>query len=169
GKPVAGDWETVGEVAGPRRFDGATLAAESGVFRVGDGIEDLGLTGVRDVAGNGSLAATADGLYRREGDGWERVIGGDAAAVVESDGAAYAVVDGGVFERSGGSDGGWSQVSIPGDSPAVDIAYGRELAVITAEGTVHVEADPERTHDGHGGWRSQALGLRDVTGFVALV
>ena len=168
GESAAVDWETVGEAAGPRRFDGDVLAADSGVFRVGDGTENLGLSGVRDVAGSGSLAATDDGLYRRDGDGWERVIDGDAAAVVETGDAADAVVDGAVFERGGGSGGEWSRVAVPGDSPAVDVAYGRELAVITEEGTVHVEADPARTHDGHGGWRSQALGLRDVTGFVAL-
>ena len=165
GEPAPVEWETVGEAAEPRRFDGGVLAAASGVLRVGDGIENLGLSGVNDVAGDASLAATADGLHRRDGDGWERVVDGTAAAVVEADGAAYAVVDGAVFER----DGGWQERAVPGDSPAVDIAYGRELAVITEEGTVHVEADPARTHDGHGGWRSQALGLRGVTGFVALV
>ena len=165
GEPATVDWESVGDAAGPQRFDGDVLAADSGVFRVGDGIENLGLSGVRDVAGDGSLAATDDGLYRRDGEGWERVIDGDATAVVVTGDAAYAVVGGAVFER----DGDWQERAVPGDSPAVDIAYGRELAVITEEGTVHVEADPARTHDGHGGWRSQALGLRDVTGFVALV
>lgn len=162
---ISGEWETVGEVSEPRRFEGSRLATADGMVRVGDSVETLGLADVVDICAGGRLAATTEGLYRREEGDWTQVLAGDASAVIESGSAAYAIVDGALFERD---ENGWTERTVPGDSPPVDLAYGKELAVITEDGTVHVEADPERTHDGHGGWRSQALGLRDVTGFVAL-
>lgn len=162
---TAGEWETVGEVSEPRRFEGSLLATADGIVRVDASVETLGLADAKDIAADGTLAATAAGLYRREDGDWTQVLAGDASAVIESGSSAYAIVDGALFERDGN---GWTERTVPGDSPPVDLAYGKELAVITEDGTVHVEADPERTHDGHGGWRSQALGLRDVTGFVAL-
>ncbi|WP_336326421.1 HVO_0234 family beta-propeller protein [Halovenus sp. HT40] len=160
---TAEDWETVGSVDDPQRFVGNLLAAAE-LLRVGEDLEAVGLSDVRDLSPDGALAAAADGIYEnREGD-WERVYEGDATAVVADGERAHAVVDGRLLERDGE---GWTELSLPGTEPHL-LAYGQTLAVIDTEGTVHVAADPGVTHDGHGGWRSQAIGLRDVTSFLAL-
>lgn len=158
------DWEAVGSVDDPRRFAGNLLAAEE-LVRVGDDLEPGGVEDVRDIAPDGSLVATADGIYEQQADGWERLLDGDATAVVSEEGRAHAVVDGQLLERDGD---GWSELSLPGSAEPHLLAYGQTLAVIDTDGTVHVAADPDVTHDGHGGWRSQAIGLRDVTALVAL-
>ena len=77
---------------------------------------------------------------------------------------AHAAVDGRLFERDGEA---WVEQDVPGAEPA-RLAYGETLVVVDSEGTVHVAADPEVTHDGHGGWRSQPIGLRGVTALLAV-
>jgi hypothetical protein len=158
------EWERIGSVDEPRRFAGDLLAADR-LVRVGDGLEPLGLDNVRDLSAAGSLAATADGIYERRDGEWKRLRAGDATAVVAEGGRAHAVVDGQLLERDGAA---WTELSLPGGAEPHLLAYGRTLVVLDTEGTVHVAADPDVTHDGHGGWRSQAIGLRDVTALVAL-
>lgn len=161
---TAEDWETVGSADEPRRFAGNLLAAAE-LLQVGDDLEAVGLSDVRDLSPDGTLAAAGDGLYEnREGD-WARVYEGDATAIVADDERAHAVVDGRLLERDGGE---WTKLSLPGGAEPHLLAYGQTLTVLDTDGTVHVAADPDVTHDGHGGWRSQAIGLRDVTSFLAL-
>jgi hypothetical protein len=157
------DWETVGAVETPRRFVGNWLAADR-LVRVADNVESEGLSDVYDISRDGTLAATATGLFERRDDEWGRVLDGEATAVVAETDRAHAVVDGQLYERDGET---WSEQDVPGAEPH-RLAYGQTLVVVDSEGTVHVAADPEVTHDGHGGWRSQAIGLRGVTALVAL-
>lgn len=161
---TAEDWETVGSADDPRRFAGNLLAAEE-LARVGEDLDPAGLGDVRDLSHDGTLAATAEGVYENRDGDWVRLLGGDATAVVAEEGRAHAVVDGRLVERDGTE---WTELSLPGGAEPHLLAYGQTLAVIDTEGTVHVAADPDVTHDGHGGWRSQAIGLRDVTSFLAL-
>ena len=158
------DWEHVGAASDPRQFAGNLLAAEK-LFAVGDELDTVGLDAVRALAADGSLAATAEGVYEsRDGD-WEKLLDGDATAVVAEIARAHAVVDGRLLERDGEE---WTELSLPGGAEPHLLAYGQTLAVIDTAGTIHVAADPELTHDGHGGWRSQPIGLRDVTALVAV-
>ncbi|MEF8820985.1 MAG: hypothetical protein V5A52_01795 [Halovenus sp.] len=154
-------WETISEVTGPRRFDGDLLAAEGGVYRVGTSLELLGLDDVHDVSRAGPLAATASGLYYHEDGEWVSAHDGTATAVVSDADSAHAVIDGALFERV---DGDWQELDGPTDSQPTLLAYVGTLSVIDAAGSISVAADPETSTDGHGGWRSQALGLRGPTG-----
>lgn len=160
---TAGEWETLGTVEGPRRFVGNWLAADR-LVRVGDGLEIEELADVHDCSQDGSLVATATGLFERHDGGFQRVLAGEATAVVAETARAHAVVDGRLYERNGET---WVEQETPEAEPQL-LAYGETLVVVDNEGTVHVAADPAVTHDGHGGWRSQAIGLRGVTGLVAL-
>lgn len=159
---TADDWETVGSVDKPRRFAGNLLAGRE-LVQVGDELDELGLADVRDLAADGSLAATADGLFERHGDGWKQLLDGTGTAVAVLDGRTHAVVDGVLCERDGEA---WVERELPGGAEPHLLAAGETLAVIDTEGTIHVAADPDLSHDGHGGWRSQAIGLRDVTALV---
>ncbi|MXR50299.1 hypothetical protein GRX03_01570 [Halovenus sp. WSH3] len=161
---TAGDWETVGSVDHPRRFAGDLLAGDR-LVRVGDTLDAQGLSAVRDLSADGALAATADGVYERRGGEWVEVLAGDATAVVADGDRAHAVVDGRLLERDGAE---WSELTLPGGETPHLLAYTQTLAVIDTAGTVHVAADPDVTHDGHGGWRSQAIGLPDVTALIAV-
>jgi hypothetical protein len=156
-------WETVGSVEDPRRFIGSLLAAGQFV-RVGDELESESLERVHDISRDGILAATESGLYENRDGEWEQVHDGEATAVIAEDDRAHAVVDGRLFERDGEA---WVEQDVPGAEPA-RLAYGETLVVVDSEGTVHVAADPEVTHDGHGGWRSQPIGLRGVTALLAV-
>lgn len=162
GENGSAEWETVGTVSDPRRFDGNLLASGEGIVRVSETLDYLGLDDVRDISAAGPLAATADGLYGRKEskDGWEQLLAGDASAVVDGG----AIVDGQLFEF----DGEWEAVSLPGDTAPCALVFGPMLAVMTEDGTVHIRAEPEQTHDGRGGWRSQALGVGAASAFVAL-
>jgi hypothetical protein len=160
---VTDEWEQVGSVDGPARFDGKYLAAADGVHRVGEALEFYGLSDVRDVTYDGRYAATADGLYRRE-EGWAKEYDGDVQAVQARGEAVHALASGELsgdrlLAREGGS---WDAVDLPTDGPLVDLVYGLGAYVLAADGTLVVEADPEATSDGHAGWRSRALGVRDA-------
>lgn len=168
------DWRDVGRVAAPRAFDGAFLAAGSGVHRVGaDGVEPLGLADVRDVAWIGAdgdsvagpYAATDDGLYRRDEAGAWQLERDEACQVVAAAAhRANLVADGVLFERR--SPGEWTPCDLPADQPVVDVAHGEATYAVTADGTFLVDAPPEHAPDGAGGWRSRALGLEGVTGLA---
>jgi hypothetical protein len=157
------DWEPVGTVERVRRMDGQLLAASDGVYRIDTGLSALGGgTAVRDVA-TGPYAATADGLFFHDGDGWTRVAGGDCTLVAADADAVHAVGDAGLLERHGDD---WHVVEVPVDAPIADITHGESLYGVTADGTVLVYATPERSPDGQGGWRSRALGVREVAGLA---
>ncbi len=152
-------WEPLGEVSGARRFDGRVLAAESGVFRVADELEPLGLTAVADVAvGDAVFAATQEGLYRLAASGeWVREYDKAAAVVVAEGETVHAVDARGVRGRVAGN---WERLDAP-EIP-VDLAYGDHLYGITADGTVIVNADATRPTDGRAEWRTHPVGLRGV-------
>lgn len=180
-RPVAesSEWESVGQVDDPRRFDGSLLATGEGVYRVGNDLESLGLTDAVDVAdpGNavdvadagdavdggevGVFAATADGLYRFVDGEWGREQ--DAVDTVTVAGSRAHAIDGGaVLERDGGE---WTATARPGERP-VDLTHGESLYGVTEDGTVLVAATADTTSDGQGGWRSHVLGVRGVVGLA---
>ena len=162
-------WEPLGEVAGAKRFDGTVLAAESGVFRVNEGLEPLGLHAVSDVAvGAGSIvdtgeqealfAATQEGLYRYVESGeWVREYDKATATVVTNGETAHAVDARGVLVRV---DGDWEHLDAP--KIPVDLAYGESLYGITGDGTVLISRDSPGATDEKAGWRTHSLGLRGV-------
>ena len=171
-------WTTLGEVTGPRRFDGSLLAAAAGVHRVGDDVAYAGLDDALDVAAAVPLAATGDGLYRL-GNGWIDERSG-TFDVVASDGIRTHAVGrpaGGDEERGDGDgdDGGdgdervstaseafariapdeWVGVEVPTDDPLADVTYTSEAVVaVTETGTLLADASE--------GWRTFELGVRDV-------
>jgi len=163
-----GTWTDVGTVGDVRALSGALVAADAGVFRVhGDEVVDVGLSDIRDVAAAGvPLAATGDGLYRL-GNGWlcERDGPFGMVAAAGDGDRAHAATDETLFVH--GEDG-WTAVDLPVTDLVADVAYGECVYAVTAAGTVLVAADPDRTADGAGGWRSRSLGLSDVAA-VAVV
>ncbi|MEF8886676.1 MAG: hypothetical protein V5A30_02635 [Haloarculaceae archaeon] len=151
-------WEPVGTAGDPRAIDGNLLAAGDGVYRAGAaGLDRLRDDPATDVAASGPYAACPDGLYelpgRRLRDGEHSVVAADADSE-----RAHAVAGGDLFVRRDG----WDRVDLPTDEPVVDVAYGESVYAVTAAGTLLVRADPDQTPDGHGGWRSRALGVREV-------
>lgn len=158
------EWETIAEVTGPRRFDGELLAADNGLFRIGSSLESLGLADVRDISRAGPFVATASGLYSQQDGEWVSEHDGTTTAVVSNADSAHAVIEGALFERD---DGDWQELDLPGESQPRLLAYAGGLSVVSADGSISVAADPETSTDGHGGWRSQALGLRGPTGVAS--
>ncbi|QPV64832.1 hypothetical protein I7X12_09605 [Halosimplex litoreum] len=191
-----GEWTDLGTVADARAIADGFVAAADGVHRVdGDGLANVGLDAVRDVAvtdgvplaaTDGGLASdarsepsenldangeavsnasetssehSADGGLYRLGNGWLRERQGAFRAVDAGGGHAHAATADELFERDGE---GWSAVDLPVDEPVVGVDYGECVYAVTADGTFLVEADPETTADGAGGWRSRSLGLPDV-------
>jgi len=158
-----GEWTALGSVPAVRALSGDLVAASDGVYRVdGDDVVGVGLSDVRDVASGGApLAATGDGLYRL-GPGWVRDREGafETVAVDGRDERAHAATGDTFYELT---DDGWAAVDLPVDGVVVDVAYGECVYAVTGDGTFLVAADPERTADGTGGWRSRALGLPEVS------
>jgi hypothetical protein len=159
------EWSVVGSVEGVREMDGDLVAAAEGVYRVGpEGLDYVGLDDVRDVAAAGvPLAATGDGLYRL-GNGWQRALDGEFTTVAADGRRAHAATAGRLYARE--EAGEWRPRSLPVEEPVADVAYGECVYVVTGSGTVLVDADPESTPDGAGGWRSRSLGLTDVAAMV---
>jgi len=165
-----GEWASIGEVEAVHAMDGDLVATSDGVYRVTeDALEYVGLDGATDVAAAGvPLAATEDGLYRL-GNGWQRVLDGSfsvaAAATTRADGHArtdaHAATADSLYAYDDAMDG-WQPCSLPIEEPVADVAYGECPYVVTRKGTFLVDADPEQTPDGAGGWRSRALGLPGV-------
>ena len=161
-----GDWHRLGETEGVRAVDGELVAASNGVYRLGDdGLEHVGLSDVRDVAGHGTpLAATADGLFAL-GNGWQRVETGAFDRVAsDGHGHAHAMGPSGLMRHTEGEAGSvvdspWESDELPVGSPAVDVAYGSGIvAAITENGTLCVDAGD--------GWRHQLLGVAVVSGLA---
>lgn len=159
---VGDDWEPVGGVDEPRRAGGDLLAAADGVYRVGEDLAFLGAVDARDVAAAGPYAATPDGLVAYDGE-FHRVAGANCRLVAAEGDRAHAVCAGGLLARRNGA---WQSRPLPVDDSLADLAHGEALYAVTREGTMLVNAAPELTPDGQGGWRSRALGVRDVTGLA---
>ncbi|PSQ01077.1 hypothetical protein BRC92_11235 [Halobacteriales archaeon QS_4_69_31] len=176
-----GAWSAVGAVEDVRALSGEFVAAAGGVFRVGDGLAGVGLADARDVAAGGTvLAATGDGLYRL-GNGWlceregafdvatTRETGptgpGRASANAETGESAGAVADAHAAdgETLYARTDGWTAVDLPVAESVVDVAYGECVYAATGPGTFLVEAAPDRTADGTGGWRPRSLGLPGIS------
>jgi hypothetical protein len=159
---VGDDWETIGSVGRARRMDGDVLAANDDVYRIAGTLEPLGAgKRVRDVAAAGPYAATADGVLSYDGKMWNRVVGGDCALVAADADRAHAISEDGLLERR---DDDWYVAERPVEGAIADITHGESLYGVTADGTFLVHAAPELSPDGQGGWRSRALGVRDVAG-----
>lgn len=159
------DWETLGTVREPHRFDGPYLAAGDGIHRVEaarttlEGSDSMPDGAVRDVAAAGPYAATAEALYRQTEGEWAVEREG-ACAVVAADGdRAHFVADDDLFERDGDE---WVPCSLPVEETVADVAYGQGTYAVTRAGTILVDADPETTPDGSDGWRHRSLGLPSV-------
>lgn len=179
-----GEWHSVGTVDDVRTLSGEFVAASDGVYRVagdgaggggdagdsgGDSLRNVGLDDVRDVAGDGvPLAATGDGLYRL-GNGWlcEREGVFETVATGRTGGGerAHAATAGTLYARE---DGEWPAVELPVDEAVTGVAYGECVYAVTRDGTFFVQAEPERTADGTGGWRHRSLGLPGVAGLAVV-
>lgn len=164
-------WQILGTVDGPVSIDGPLVAAASGVYRLGETIEPLGLDSVNDVTQCPStgeiLAATQDGLYRSadDGDSWENVSTDAVSRVLSVEQGYLAVTDDGTVEQYDNTGG----TRVDGlTEPVVDIAQGESLYAVTAAGDLFMAADPDQTTDGYDGWRSQPVGVRGVVGIALL-
>lgn len=182
-------WNTIdrGDLGDVRAIDGGLIGTENGVYRLHDGLLDhAGLSDVRDVSAAGvPLAATADGLYKL-GNGWMEVLEGGFDAVAAdprtergqltrahavSGGTVYAyggadVHDGNdAYEGDNASEGNDSWHAYDRSSePVVGLGYGETVYAVTKRGTF-LAGTPETGTDQ---WRSQTLGVGDVTGLAIL-
>lgn len=112
-----GSWTTLGEVTGPRRFDGSLLAAEDGVYRLDGGLQPLGTDGSSasdktSASDNSSASDSASGSDKTSGhvDGALDVAAGDPA---ETAGGPFAATETGLYRLDGESgdhlDGRWGR------------------------------------------------------------
>lgn len=154
-------WRTLGTLdADARAIDGDLIATDAGVHRARtDGVAHAGLDRARDVSAPGApLAATDDGLYRlgngwmEERDGRFRVVAAGPEGDPGTIDRAYAATRSALFAREGGE---WRERSVPADAGVADVAVARNVYAVAADGTFLVDAGD--------GWRSRALGLRDVS------
>lgn len=164
------EWESVAEVTDPRAFDGTLLATGSGVVRVGQTAENLGLENVNDVvqtetSDTYSLLAGGDGgLFGYDTDSWEQLLDRPIAQLTRGESAVFAVTeDGAVLKQS---DTGWSELPVPEGYSAVAVATAGSTYVLTEGGEMLIAAESTVATDGVGGWQSQPLGVESVHGFV---
>lgn len=155
-------WQTLDVLEDVRAIDGPYLATADGVLVVtADDVENLGLADVRDVAARGPHVAASNGLFRA-GEGWETELIGEFDVIGVGEETAHAVDgDDGLWVRR---EGEWGETALPVEEPVVGIAYGECPYAVTVDGTFLVEAGEDVTPDGSSGWRSRALGIRDVVG-----
>jgi len=157
------EWRRIGTVDDPRRADREYVATGDGVVRIReDDLGYVGLSDVNDVAAAGPFAATAEGVYGRERGEWRTAREAPAQRVAASAEHVHVVDDGTLYE---GRNGTWTAPGLPVDEPVADVASGEATYAVTVDGTFLVDAVPEATPDGHGGWRYRTLG---VTGVAAL-
>ncbi|MFC4540698.1 hypothetical protein ACFO5R_02000 [Halosolutus amylolyticus] len=167
---VGDEWTTLADdaIETVTAIDGDLVGTGSGVYRVRDDeLDHAGLTDVRDVSAAGvPLAATADGLYKL-GNGWMTIREGSVdvvAADPRSDrnqlGRAHAVADRTVYAHDP-ADGEWQAMDGP-DETVVGIDYGETVYAVSERGTFYAAIDG----DGPGTWRSQTIGVGDVTGIA---
>lgn len=169
----ADGWDILGTVSGPNRIAGCYLAADSGVVRLGDSLEALGLSTVSDVAvdtgtdGSTVLAGTKDGLYRAdEGTTDWTALDTEPVQRVVADGTCLTITTSGALRERAGDE--WRTLALPAEDTIVDIARGESLFAVTAGGDLFMAATEDQTSDGYEGWRSQPVGVRDVVGFAVL-
>lgn len=158
---LAGDaWAEVGIVDAVVGFDGDLAATATGVVRVEpDGLVDLGLNTVRDVArADRPLAATGDGLFAYDGDEWHLERPGSHDVVASDGDRVHAVADGDLVARQ---DGEWVTPDLPTREPIVDVGYDEGTFAVTADGTMVL--DPVTAKDGVPEWVSRTLGFSDVS------
>ncbi|WP_424016832.1 HVO_0234 family beta-propeller protein [Halorientalis pallida] len=149
------EWTTLGTVEDVRAIDGDLLASAAGVYRVGDGLDHVGLADARDVATGGTpLAATDDGLYYL-GPGWATGMDGAFTAVASSPERGHAATADALYEGDGED---WRECEVPTGESVVAVTHGTGTYAVTAQGTVLVNAGD--------GWRSRALGLPGVSGLA---
>lgn len=153
GRYVDGSWESVGTVSSVRALDGPLVAANTGVYRIGDGLDIAGLDDVTDVSATGiPLAATSEALYSL-GNGWMNELAGDFRAVSSDGERAAAVGTDGVYARQ---EAGWHPLDVPTDETVVDVGFGSGMTILATDGGTLL-----LNHEGD--WRSRALGLRNVS------
>lgn len=166
------NWERIGEVSGPRQFDGDFLATDTGVVQVGERLDVLGLSDVSDVARANSsdepvlFAGTADGLYRRADSEWVQAHDIPVQRVSFDGSEGFVVTADGRLLRGDGES--WEDVSLPEGKAAFDVVNGESLFVVTRDGEIMIAAEETAASDGFEGWRTQPLGVRGVVGFVLL-
>jgi hypothetical protein len=151
-RAVDDGWEEIGTCSSVRSLDGPLVAANTGVRRVDDDLDDAGLEDVRDVSATGiPLAVTSTALYSL-GNGWMEQASGDFHAVSDSGSRAVALASDAVYVRDRD---GWSPLDLPTDEAVVAAAAGPEtLLFVTESGSMLL--------DHQGDVRSRALGLRGV-------
>jgi hypothetical protein len=138
----------LGAVDAVRAIDPPLVGAADGVYRL-DPLDNVGLSGVQDVAAQPvQRAACEDGLYRL-GNGWIAEHEGPASAVTGLSKERVAAVIGGQLRQR--VDDEWRSTSLPVDSPVVDVALGPATYAITQDGGLAVNAGD--------GWRTRMLGL----------
>ncbi len=167
----AGDgWETLESdaIETVTAIDGDLVGTDRGVYRVhGDSLDHAGLTAVRDVSAAGiPLAATADGLYKL-GNGWMDCLEGSFDVVAAEPHTDRGTVDpahaatGGTIYAHDPANGEWDVVDEWSESVA-GIEYGERMYAVSEQGTFRAATD----RDEPGMWRSQPIGLTDVTGIA---
>lgn len=163
-----GEWTTLAssDAHDVRAIDGDLIATADGVCRVQEGkLEPAGLADVRDVSAAGiPLSATGDGLYAL-GNGWLRSVEGafdTVCADPESEpgtlARAHAAAGERVYEHV---EGDWHD---RGEAPGriAGFAHGDRAYAVTEDG----EFLAGETGDNVGEWRSNPLGVRDVSGLA---
>ncbi|WP_122089479.1 HVO_0234 family beta-propeller protein [Halalkalicoccus subterraneus] len=147
------EWTDIGSLDDVRAANGDLLATGEGVYRVGDGLDHVGLEGVHDVSVPGvPLAATDAGIYRL-GNGWMHEFEGefDRVSGIGSPGelSLGATLAAGALSTY---DGEWHERETP--EPFVAVAVGEAVYGASSDGTLYVDAGD--------GWRSQALGVSGI-------
>ncbi|WP_440772287.1 HVO_0234 family beta-propeller protein [Natronorubrum sp. DTA28] len=164
------EWEFLEHngVATVRAIAGGLVGTDSGVYRVHDGeLDHAGLSDVRDVSAAGvPLAATADGLYKL-GNGWMEALEGSfeiVAADPQTDPGrltrAHAVSGEAIYGYDADAET-WTEYDRSTES-IVGIGYGKTVYAVTERGSF-LSATPD---DSAGPWRSQTIGVGDVTGLA---
>ena len=148
-----------------RAIDGDLLATADGVARLqGDRLVHAGLETVSDVSAAGiPLAATPDGLFKL-GNGWMQAFGG-AVDVVAADprsapgslARAHAAAGETLYEHDGGD---WLECVVA-EGPIAGIGYGETVYAVTEDGSFLTASED--------GWRTQAIGVVDVSGLAVSV
>ncbi|QSX00686.1 HVO_0234 family beta-propeller protein [Haloterrigena alkaliphila] len=165
-----GEWTLLESdgVATVRAIDGDLVGTDGGVYRVHDGaLDHAGLTDVRDVSAAGvPLAATAEGLYKL-GNGWMEALEGGFETVAADPRSergrlrrAHAVSGETVYAYDADGDR-WGEHD-RSSAAIVGIGYASTVYAVTERGRF-LSATPD---DGTGPWRSQTLGVGDVTGLA---
>jgi len=163
-----GEWFQLARIDGDvRAIDGSLVAAGDGVYRATtDGLDEVGLADVRDVAARGPYAATGDGLYEL-GNGWMRATEGafDVVACSRDRERSHAGAGPELFARR---EGEWTRTDAPAEEPIAGVGYaygdGECTYAVTRTGTVLAREPGDGV--GAGAWRTRNVGVRDVRGMA---